>query len=445
MSTEIRGRSGMVEIDRARRTFRVRREVYRSPAIFEQELERVFGRCWLFIGHESEIEKPGAYVSRRVALRDLILVRSRNLGPRAYYNSCTHRGVLVCRERAGSAKVFTCPYHGWVFNTDGKLVHQGIEGGYGEEFNIDGRYDLVAVPRLEHYRGFYFVNFNPRAISLHDYLAGAKEYIDLVADQTDIGHELISVPHEYSIEANYKYLAENSYDGYHGVETHRSYFEFLGERLKAAGQQHLVTKMMADYPDMGEAGGLGMGHGYFWQQGNPSGKPVAAWHPSWGPDVKETIESIRARLEARYGNTRMQRICEIQKNLVIFPNLVINDHLSTTVRMFQPESPTRMRVTAWAIGPKDEIPALRKVRLENFLTAMGPAGFASPDDNEMLELAQRGITHTPIQWSDISRGMHGDDDLLTAQRGWTDECQMRAYWTQWDRIMSGEESLSADA
>jgi len=444
MNAPFLGKSGLVEVDRDRRTFRVNREAYRSQEVFERERELVFNRCWLYLGHASEIEKPGDYVRRRVAGRELIFVNSRKSGPQAFYNTCTHRGVTICRERSGSNKVFTCPYHGWVFNTEGKLVDQGVAGGYSENFNIDGRYNLMSVPRLENYRGFYFINFNLHAISLADYLSGAKEIVDLIADQTETGHTLIGEPHQYTIDANYKYLAENSYDGYHAPETHRTYFEFLSDRLKASGEAEKVSAMMADYPGGGKGAGLGMGHGYF-EAWVPNGKPVASWIPPWGPEAKAEIDRIRARLAQKFGKERMKRICDHQKNLIIFPNLVINDHVSITVRVFQPETVNRMRVTAWAMGPKDEIPLLRKLRLDNFLTFLGPAGFATPDDNEMLELAQVGVEHTPVPFSDISRGMAAEGDLLTGAGPWTDENQMRAYWAQWDRVMGGAESLETVA
>jgi p-cumate 2,3-dioxygenase alpha subunit len=442
MNAPFLGKSGLVEVDRDRRTFRVNRAAYRSQEVFERERALIFNRCWLYVGFASEIEKPGDFVRRRIAGRELIFVNSRKEGPQVFYNTCTHRGVTLCREKAGSNKVFTCPYHGWVFNTEGKLVDQGMDGGYSEKFNIDGRYNLGAVPRLENYRGFYFVNFNPHAISLSDYLAGAKEILDLIMDQTEVGHTLIGQPHQYSIDANYKYLAENSYDGYHAPETHRTYFEFLTDRLRASGGDAAVNAMMGDYPGGGNAGGLGMGHGYF-ESWVPNGKPVASWIPPWGPEAKAEIDRIRARLTQKYGEARMKRICDHQKNLIIFPNLVVNDHVSITVRMFQPESVNTMRVTAWAMGPKDETPLLRKLRLDNFLTFLGPAGLATPDDNEMLELAQVGVEGTAVQWSDISRGMGEEDDILTSSGPWTDENQMRAYWAQWDRIMGGAESLEA--
>ena len=440
MNAPFLGKSGLVEVDRERRTFRVDRAAYRSPALFEREQKLIFNRCWLYIGFQSEIETPGDFVRRRIAGRELIFVNSRKSGPQAFYNSCTHRGVTLCRETAGSNKVFTCPYHGWVFSSEGKLVDQGVAGGYSENFNIDGRYNLMAVPRLESYRGFYFVNFNPHAISLADYLSGAKEILDLIMDQTEVGHALIGQPHQYAIDANYKYLAENSYDGYHAPETHRTYFEFLTDRLRASGGEAAVAAMMGDYPGGGRGAGLGMGHGYF-EAWVPNGKPVASWIPPWGPEAKAEIDRIRDRITQKYGAERTKRICDHQKNLIIFPNLVVNDHVSITVRMFQPESVNLLRVTAWAMGPKDEIPLLRKIRLDNFLTFLGPAGFATPDDNEMLELAQVGVENTAVQWSDISRGMSADSEILTSSGPWTDENQMRAYWAQWDRIMGGAESL----
>jgi p-cumate 2,3-dioxygenase alpha subunit len=369
-----------------------------------------------------------------------MFIRSRKEGIKAFYNSCPHRGVTICREREGKRSSFTCPYHGWVFSSEGKLQHTGMAGGYEETFNDDGRYNLMPVERLEGYRGFWFINFNPKAVDLVTYLAGAKDMLDLICDQTEVGHEVIGRPHEYAINANYKYLAENSYDGYHGVETHQSYFDFLADRLKESGQEEVLNAIMADYPKGGIGGGLGNGHGFF-ESWIPNGKPVASWIPPWGPVVKAEIDRLRERIFGQNDEQRAKRICDHQKNIVIFPNLVINDHVSITIRSFQPEAVDRMRVTAWAVGPKDESPLLRKIRLDNFLTFLGPAGFATPDDNEMLELAQTALEHTPTIWSDISRGMKADDDLINSENHWTDENQVRAYWAQWDSIMGGAETL----
>jgi p-cumate 2,3-dioxygenase alpha subunit len=93
------------------------------------------------------------------------------------------------------------------------------------------------------------------------------------------------------------------------------------------------------------------------------------------------------------------------------------------------------------LGTRDEDPLLRQVRLDNYLTFVGPGGFATPDDFEAFALCQRGTEHSPGGWSDISKGMQADEDFLFARSDFTDEAQMRAWWAQWDRIVSGAEAL----
>jgi p-cumate 2,3-dioxygenase alpha subunit len=439
------GESGLVHVDADQTHFLVNRDAYRSPAVFDKEMKTVFERCWLYLGHASEIAKPGDFVTRRIARREILFTRDRKGEPRAFFNSCMHRGVVVCRQRSGNRKNHTCPYHGWVYSLEGKLLDYGMAGGYDREHNARGQYNLRQVARLEDYRGFFFVNFNSKALSLADYLADSRGIIDLVVDQTEGEQEIISGLHEYVIKANYKYLAENSYDGYHGIRTHETYFRFLERRLKeGGGDVEGFNRLIADYPSGGRGWGLGNGHGIF-EALVPNGRPVAYWMPAWGPEAKLQIDAIRARLLAKFGPQRASRITDLHRNMVIFPNLVINDHVAITVRAFQPEAVNRMRVTAWAMGPKDESPLLRKFRLDNFLTFLGPAGFATPDDNEMLELAQVGCEGSPVEFSDLSRGMSEDKnpDMMRATGPWTNEQQMRAYWAQWDRIMSGAETLQS--
>ena len=90
----------------------------------------------------------------------------------------------------------------------------------------------------------------------------------------------------------------------------------------------------------------------------------------------------------------------------IFPNLVINDGSSVTVRHFYPVAPDLMHVTAWALGPVEETEAQRARRLHAFLTFYGPGGFATPDDVAALELAQQGYAAwREVPWTDLSRGM----------------------------------------
>jgi p-cumate 2,3-dioxygenase subunit alpha len=161
---------------------------------------------------------------------------------------------------------------------------------------------------------------------------------------------------------------------------------------------------------------------------------VARWIPIYGEPAKPEIEHLRAELVARLGEARAARVADTNRNLVIFPNLVINDGSSVTVRTFYPVSSELMRVRAWALGPKDETPAARAVRLDSFLTFYGPGGFATPDDVEALEAVQAGIgaTWREVPWSVMTRGIAKTGEQLN-----TDELHLRAFWKQWDRLMGG--------
>jgi p-cumate 2,3-dioxygenase subunit alpha len=115
---------------------------------------------------------------------------------------------------------------------------------------------------------------------------------------------------------------------------------------------------------------------------------------------------------------------------VIFPNLVINDIMAVTVRNFFPLAADYMEVSAWALAPADESPEDAALRLDNFLTFLGPGGFATPDDVEMLESCQRGFANREVGWSDISRGMRREHTKID------DELQIRTFWRRWNELIN---------
>jgi p-cumate 2,3-dioxygenase alpha subunit len=266
-----------------------------------------------------------------------------------------------------------------------------------------------------------------------EYLAGAADYLDLVADQADAGMEIIAGGVSLEASGNWKLLMENSYDAYHGPSLHSTYFEFLDQRV--ASQNMAATQS-------GFGCGLGNGHGVF-ELNLRSGRPIAQWIPPFGEEAKPKIEAIKRGLVEKFGQERADRMAERQRNLIIFPNLVVNDNLGISVRTVFPKSQNRMSVDIWVMGPKGEDPLFRKLRLDNYLTFVGPTGFATPDDIEAFDLCQRGSTHAPPAWSDISKGMSEDEDLLHARADFMDEAQMRGWWAQWDRLIGGAETLEA--
>ncbi len=411
----------LVDDDRTGQRFRVARKAFVSQDVFERERANIFDKVWLFLGHESELTKPGDFVTRSVGGRTLIFTRDSKNQFHALLNTCPHRGARVCRERNGNAKSFQCFYHGWVFGLDGALRDMPGKESYPEGFAERPTSRLQALSKFDSYRGFHFVSFNANVESLSDYLGAAKEYLDLVVDHTEVGLTVVGGTQEYSIRANWKLLAENSYDGYHAATNHATYLEYL--KGTTGG---LVPIQLTGY-----GRDLGKGHGVV-EYKAPWGRPVAQWIPAWGEDGKARVDAIYAKLVARHGAERAERIAHYNRNLHIFPNLVINDIMALTIRTFHPTSPDFMSVNAWALAPKDEDPKDRSARLYNFLEFLGPGGFATPDDIEALEQCQEGFRNeAETGWNDISKG------LTKEEPSFDDEAQMRGYWTEWNRRMYG--------
>ena len=180
----------------------------------------------------------------------------------------------------------------------------------------------------------------------------------------------------------------------------------------------------------GRARALGNGHCVA-ENVARNGRPIAHWHPVFGEEAKEPIERVRQRLVEKYGEERAYRMADTSRNLLIYPNLIINDIVAITIRHFEPLAPDSMEVTAWHLVPREESDAVLSARLDSFLTFLGPGGFATPDDVEALESCQAGFRATEVEWSDISRGM------LSPSPNTSDELQMRGFWRQWHAHMLG--------
>jgi phenylpropionate dioxygenase-like ring-hydroxylating dioxygenase large terminal subunit len=406
--------------------FEISRAALVDPALLALERERIFDRCWIYVGHESELREPGDFRTRTVCGRPVIFCRDAEGGLRVFLNTCRHRGAMVCREREGNAQRYTCFYHGWTYDRDGRLYAVPGQAAYPPSFDKD-EYHLKEPAKVASYRGFVFLNFDSAAEPLEAYLGGAKEYIDLVLDQSPSGRlEVIHGTQEYDIKANWKLLVENSFDDYHLLTTHSTWLDYLkssGVEMKRPEKGHLL-------PSHGLGKDLGNGHATT-DNVNFRGRPVAAWIPPYGEAAKPEIERIREELFSRLGEARAKRVADSNRNLLVFPNLFLLDGSSVSLRTFEPVTPDRMRVRAWALGPVEETPLARKVRLDSFLTFYGPGGLATPDDIEALESVQQGLaTYREVAWSPISRGMAKEGEQLN-----TDERHLRAFWIQWDKLM----------
>ncbi len=408
--------------------FRVHRSAMTSDEIFELEQQRVLDRCWLYVGHESEIPTPGDYKRRQVGGRPIMFVRGSDNQIRVLLNTCPHRGALVCRQDEGNANIFQCFYHAWTFNNKGELIGTPEEEGYALGFDRSER-SMSPPPKFDNYRGMYFLSYNPSIVDLSTYLGDVRVFLDIFIDQGEgAGIRVLPGSFKSRVKANWKLMVENAADHYHAVPTHFTWIQYLrsvGRGLPmdragffahpmALGGGHVASVSVRKETDAGW---------FFGQRVNPR----------FSRDAIERVDKMRTRLVDRYGPEFARWDPAgggARGNFLVYPNLVIG-HGFKYIRVLWPTSPDSFDLQMWITAPRNlTVEEIREINNSELLDAQGPGGFQAPDDYEALESCQMGFAARELEWSDISRGMHRlpepDDELF-----------MRIFWRQWHADMQG--------
>ena len=158
---------------------RVHSRVFTDQTIFDLEMERIFHRDWVYIGHASEVPRHGDYQVRKIGRQSVVMIRDKDGTVKVFMNRCRHRGSQICDGRSGNAKVLRCWFHGWVYSTGGDLIEVPIPAAYDDKFNQQ-QMGLTPPPKVGVYRDFVFASLNPESLHLEAYLGHAREMIDLM-------------------------------------------------------------------------------------------------------------------------------------------------------------------------------------------------------------------------------------------------------------------------
>jgi len=215
---------------------------YTDPAIYALELERVLFRHWFMAGHVSQIPDPGDFLVARMDRESAIVVRGSDGAVRAFANVCRHRGSIICLEQAGSVRKFECPYHGWMYDIDGRLI---AARSMPEDFD-KSQYSLRPVA-VETIGGLLFVSFSDRPLSME---LARRELAEPLAM---FGFENLKVAarRDYPIEANWKLAVENYQECYHCATAHPDYAKMHTLMLDDARRERLQGDMRSRFDTCG--------------------------------------------------------------------------------------------------------------------------------------------------------------------------------------------------
>ena len=186
---------------------------FHDATIFSAELDEIFSRLWLCVGHGDAVAEPGDFMLREIGDECALIVRDKQGAARAFFNVCRHRGTQLLEESEGSGlECVRCPYHAWTYDLDGSLIAAPLM----DDAKGFDKADFPLVPiRLEEWQGFLFLNFDAEAGPVAEALADFPDISRFGCDRMRLGAR-----HEYDIAANWKLICENYGECYHCPTNH---------------------------------------------------------------------------------------------------------------------------------------------------------------------------------------------------------------------------------
>jgi len=216
---------------------------YKDESIFDLEKNHIFYDSWIFIGHESQIPNKGDYFVYKLLDEEIIVLRNKENEVKAFFNVCRHRGSRICLEESGNTSRFSCPYHSWTYNLDGKLLAaKSLREGIDKSTLGLHRCNIASVS------GMLLINLSDNPQSLANLQSDLKEPFEM------FGFEDLKVAahKNYPIASNWKLAVENYQECYHCAPAHPEYS--LSHSLKIEdepGFDEAQEKMMENLESCG--------------------------------------------------------------------------------------------------------------------------------------------------------------------------------------------------
>jgi phenylpropionate dioxygenase-like ring-hydroxylating dioxygenase large terminal subunit len=394
--------------------------VYVDPRVYESELQHIWRKTWVYVGHESEVPRRHDFVMKSLGSEPVIMTRDGDGQVRLLLNRCSHRGNQVCTKQRGNAAVFTCPYHAWSFGSDGRLKHMSLPDGY-PDFDRS-TLGLAQVSRVASYRGFVFGSFAPEGLSLAEHLGGALEVFDrLVALSPEGEIEVTAGFLQHKVAANWKLMLENETDGYHPSFVHSSIFGVAESGIGKLYSRNSAA-LSRDY-----------GNGHTECDLRPQFRKLDV-PLGWFGTTEERLPDYAHAMRKVYGDERARQIMiDGTPHVMIFPNLFIAE---IQIFVLQPIAvdETVQHVTALQFKGA---PDLNRRMRQQTMGSVGPAGLLLADDSEIYERTHQGLRASGPQFTFIGRGVHRErtDDAGFRIGDITDDLPSRGIWRHYRSLM----------